>query len=120
MGEREKRRAKRIEINARIKLHSVSNPKFAPIAPKVDEFEVDVVNISKGGMAFKCQEFLRLNSFYEAKVLLWTKETFDALVEIIRMESIEDDDCTMYGCRFVGISASDQFKIEVYQIVSES
>ena len=27
---------------------------------------------------------------------------------------------TTYGCRFVGISKEDQFKIEVYQIVDES
>ncbi len=120
MSDKEKRKAKRIEINACIRLQSVNNPKFAVITPKTEEFEVDVINISKGGMAFKSDEFLPLNSFYEAKVVLWTKETFDAIIEIIRMESVDDDDRTMYGCRFVGISAADQFKIEVYQIVSES
>ena len=38
---------------------------------------------------------------------------------IIRMSNSGDAETT-YGCRFVGISKEDQFKIEVYQIVDES
>ena len=120
MSEKEKRWAKRMGIDAKIRLQSIRNNKMAAFQPKEDEIDVDVVNISKGGMAFKSTEFLPLNSYYDTNVVLWTKETFTAVVEIVRMESIEDSDATMYGCKFIGLSPADQFKIDVYQIVSES
>ena len=85
-----------------------------------EEMEVEVTNISKGGMGFKTEEFLPLNSYYEAKVVLWTRESFDAIIEIVRMENDGTDEKNTYGCRFVGLSPAEQFKIDVYQIVSET
>ncbi len=116
----EKRWSKRMGINASIKLQSIRNDKAAAFDPNKEEFEVDVVNISKGGMAFKTAEFLPLNSYYDAKVVLWTKETFDAVLEIVRMENEDAESETTYGCKFIGLSPADQFKIDVYQIVSEA
>ena len=46
-------------------------------------------------------------------------ESFEAFIEVIRMENLGEIETT-YGCRFVGINSEDQFKIEVYQIVYES
>ena len=112
----EKRKSKRIGINVKIKLQKVSNNL---IAFGLKEFEVNVVNISKDGMAFRTKERLALNSFYDTQVVLWTKESFDTVIEIVRMENFGEEE-TLYGCRFVGISAADQFKIDVYQIVSEN
>ena len=117
----DKRKAQRLGINVKIKLQSINNDKFVSIEPNAEEFEVNVLNISKTGIAFTCKEFLPLNSFYEANVLLWTKETFKATIEVVRMECMPDDrENIMYGCRFIGITAADQFKIDVYQIVSET
>lgn len=116
----EKRWAKRMSIDANIKLRSIKNNKAAAYNLNEDEMEVEVINISKGGMAFKTQELLPLNSYYDAKVVLWTKETFNAIIEIIRMENDGSSDDTTYGCKFVGITPADQFKIDVYQIVSET
>lgn len=114
----EKRKSRRIGINVKIKLQKVTdNPLVYGL--KEDEFEVNVVNISKDGMAFRTKERLVLNSFYDSKVVLWTKESFDTVIEIVRMENMGEEE-TLYGCRFVGISAADQFKIDVYQIVSEN
>ena len=114
----EKRKSKRIGINVKIKLQKVSNNLIA-FGLKEEEFEVNVVNISKDGMAFRTKERLALNSFYDTQVVLWTKESFDTVIEIVRMENFGEEG-TLYGCRFVGISAADQFKIDVYQIVSEN
>ena len=41
-------------------------------------------------------------------------------VQIVRMEKIENSDEILYGCKFIGMSPGDQFKIDVYQIVSEN
>ena len=114
----EKRKSKRIGINVKIKLQKVNNNLIA-FGLKEEEFEVNVVNISKDGMAFRTNERLALNSFYDTQVVLWTKESFDTVIEIVRMENFGEEE-TLYGCRFVGISADDQFKIDVYQIVSEN
>lgn len=119
MDNKEKRWSKRMDINATIKLKTIRSEKML-FEPKLDEFEVDVINISKGGMAFRTNEILPLNSYYDAKVILWTKETFDAVIEIIRMENEDAEGETTYGCRFIGLNPAMQFKIDVYEIVNES
>ena len=53
-------------------------------------------------------------------IVLWTRESFDAIIEIVRMENDGTDEKNTYGCRFVGLSPAEQFKIDVYQIVSET
>lgn len=114
----EKRKSKRMGINVKIKLQQVTD-NHALMGLKEEEFEVNVINISKDGMAFRSKERLALNSFYDTQVVLWTKEFFNTVIEIVRMENFGEEE-TLYGCRFVGISAADQFKIDVYQIVSEN
>ena len=117
----EKRWAKRMTINATIRLQTINNDRAVTFEPNKDVFEVAVTNISKGGIGLETTEFLPLNSYYEAKIVLWTRETFDATIEIVRMESKEDGSGLIsYGCKFVGLSPADQFKIDVYQIVSET
>lgn len=112
----EKRRSKRLEINVKMMLHSIKECTY--LLPVKDEFEVDVVNVSKDGIAFRSSEILLLNTFYNADVVLWTMERFEAVIEIVRMENNGEGD-TLYGCRFIGISSADQFKIDVYQIVND-
>lgn len=116
----EKRWAERMGINVKIKVNSLENARTEDKAVNNGEFEVSVVNISKGGMAFVSSEFLPINSFYDAKVVLWTRDSFNAIIEIVRTETIEnEEDGMLYGCKFIGLPASDQFKIDVYQIINE-
>lgn len=117
---KEKRWAKRMSINAKIRLQSMKNNRKVAFDLNENDIEVSVLDISKGGMGFKTTEFLPLNSYYEAKVVLWTRETFDSIIEIVRMENDGTDDMITYGCKFVGLSPADQFKIDVYQIVNET
>ena len=78
-GATEKRWAKRIGINATIKLKSIKSGKAA-YELNEDAFAVTVVNISKGGMAFRTVENLPLSSYYDADVVIWTKETFNVVI----------------------------------------
>ena len=116
----EKRWAKRMTINATIKLQTINNDRAVTYEPNRDVFEVEVTNISKGGIGLETREFLPLNSYCGAKIVLWTRETFDATIEVVRMESKDDSGMISYGCKFIGLSPADQFKIDVYQIVSET
>lgn len=113
----ERRKANRMDINASIKLSSVRN-KGNLKNLNCNEFEVEVVNLSKDGLAFKSPEKLELNTYYDTTVLLWTKEKFQTVIEIVRMENYGEEQ-TLYGCRFIGIMPSDQLKIQIYEMVNE-
>ncbi len=103
--------------NVKIKLNSVkSNANTVNL--KQEEFEVELVNISRGGLAFRSNEKLALNTYYDTTIVLWTKEKFQTVIEIVRMENYGDEK-TLYGCRFIGIMPSDQLKIQIYEMVSE-
>ena len=113
----ERRKSNRMDINVKIKLNSVkSNANTVNL--KQEEFEVELVNISRGGLAFRSNEKLALNTYYDTTIVLWTKEKFQTVIEIVRMENYGDEK-TLYGCRFIGIMPSDQLKIQIYEIVSE-
>lgn len=113
----ERRKANRMEINVTIQLNSVKNKGNLDDLKK-EAFVVDVVNISKDGLAFRSSEKLELNTFYDTTVLLWTKEKFQTVVEIVRMENYGEEE-TLYGCRFIGIMPSDQLKIQIYEMVND-
>ena len=112
----EKRKSKRLELNVKVKVRKIEDCDY--LIPIKDEFEVEVINVSKDGIAFRSAERMLLNTFYNVDVILWTKESFSAVIEIVRMEN-NGEAITTYGCRFVGISSADQFKIDVYQIVRD-
>ena len=113
----ERRKSNRMDINVKIKLNSVkSNANTVNL--KQEEFEVELVNIARGGLAFRSNEKLALNTYYDTTIVLWTKEKFQTVIEIVRMENYGDEK-TLYGCRFIGIMPSDQLKIQIYEMVSE-
>lgn len=113
----ERRRANRMDIDVTIQLNSVRNMGNAQ-GLKQEAFNVEVVNISKDGLAFECSERLELNTYYDTTIVLWTKEKFQTVIEIVRMENYGNEK-TLYGCRFIGIMPSDQLKIQIYEMVSE-
>ena len=115
----EKRRTKRLDIDVTIKLNQVKNMKIAEDM-NVNDIEVQLVNISREGLAFKTFEELRLNTFYDVNIVLWTKETFESVIEIVRSERYDDDEEILYGCRFIGIRPADQLKIQIYEILNEA
>ncbi|PRR83005.1 PilZ domain-containing protein [Clostridium vincentii] len=113
----EKRRTKRTGIEKNSKVRRINN---AIEAKEVDEetFEVQITNISKGGIAFKSEKEFTIDTFLSANVILWTKETFDTIVKIVRIDK-DTHGKSVYGCAFVGIAGDNEAKIDVYQIVNE-
>ena len=113
----ERRRSNRMDINVRIELNSVRSKDVAE-KETAEAFDVSVVNISKDGLAFRTKEKLQMNTYYNTTVLLWTKEKFQTVIEVVRMENYGEEE-TLYGCRFIGIVPADQLKIQIYEMVSE-
>ena len=116
MDNNEKRAAKRMEIDVTIRLSELYNSE-SDVSRK-DELEVEVTNISRYGMAFKSGEGLNINSFYDAKMILWTKEKIDTIIEIVRKEKI-DNDQFLFGCKFIGMVSADMIKIQIYEMFNE-
>ncbi|MFR3339937.1 MAG: PilZ domain-containing protein [Lachnospira pectinoschiza] len=109
----EMRKARRTDIDVTVSLNQLGVNAADRIQNKAD---VHIVDISKGGIAFKSGYDFKVNSFYDTVITLANGEKLYVVVEILHRDSCENDEY-MYGCRFVGIGAEDQFKIEAYQIV---
>ena len=107
--ESERRRSKRINIDVTIQLKSVNQNSSADQPTAVN---VNVVDISTTGMAFKSDYQFKLGTYYDANITLENKESIQTIIEVIHAECI--------GCCFVGITPEQQFKISVYQIVAEN
>ena len=54
------------------------------------EVEIEVVDVSKTGVGFNCQEPLMIGAVYEAFLTIWTKEVLHAFREIVRIEKKDD------------------------------
>ena len=92
----EKRKNKRLDLDVNVQLErldedGVTTLKFV---------HVDVTDISKSGIGFDCKKKLEINSYYDAKIQIWTKEVVDAGV-------------------FIGMTDTDALKIDIYQIFNE-
>lgn len=112
----EKRKSIRMGIDVTIKLNEVKNFKRVDDLNK-KEMVVNLVNVSRDGLAFKSEEELKLNTYYDVHVVLWTKETFDSVIEIVRMENLNNEPEILYGCRFIGLRPADQLKIHIHEIL---
>lgn len=109
----EMRKARRTDIDVTVSLNQLGVNAAERIHNKAD---VHVVDISKGGIAFNSSYDFKVNSFYDTVITLANGEKLYVVIEILRRDPCENDEY-MYGCRFVGMGAEDQFKIEAYQIV---
>lgn len=113
----EKRKSKRLELNAVLRLNQLKTKKDISGLSK-DEFSVNILNVSTGGVAFKTKEELRLNTYYDLHLVLWTKSSFDTVIEIVRMENMGGDEI-LYGCRFIGIKPSQEMEIQIYDVLQD-
>lgn len=107
----ERRQAKRTNLPSRIIIKRLDGEQSSEIA-------VNIVDVSKGGIGFECSEPLKIGEVYEAYLTLWTKEILHAFLRVVRIKSGSEG--YVYGAVFVGMSATDAARIEVYQTVSDN
>jgi len=112
----EKRRNIRMDIDVKIKLKQLKNGNETEF--KEETVDVNLVNVSRGGIAFRSKEDLKLNTFYDVTLKLWNSEVFETVVEIIRMENYGEEE-TLYGARYIGMVPSDRLKIQIHEILLE-
>ncbi len=106
----ERRRSKRTELKSRIIVKRLDSG-------KTEEVGVEVINVSKTGIGFECDELLEIGAVYEAYLTIWTKEVIHCFIEVVRIE--KEPETFQYGGIFIGMPEMDLQRIDVYNVVSE-
>lgn len=83
-----------------------------------NEVAIKVLDVSKTGIGFTCDEVLQIGEVYESFMPIWTKEVLHAFMQIVRIELTGD--AYTYGALFIGMPEIDLARIEVYQTVNDT
>ncbi len=107
----ERRKSKRTDLKSKLLAKRLDSD-------TQEEIGIDIINISKTGIGFYCDEILDMGAVYEAYMTIWTKEVIHAFIEIVRIEKHPDTfEC---GGLFIGMPEIDLQRIDIYNVVSEN
>lgn len=109
---KEKRKSKRLELEVNIQLERLDEGDGITTIKYV---RVNVTDLSRGGIGFNSSRELVEHSYYNAKIQIWTKESIDAVIEVIHGNQNEDG-TYHYGGEFIGMTDADALKIDIYQM----
>ena len=110
----EKRGSKRLELSVKVEVERIDTINMTT----VKYMDAQVTNISKSGLAFVVPTSFDIDSCFNAKIQIWTKETIDTIFKVVRKKELPDGNFE-YGCIFVGMTDTDALKIEIYQLFSD-
>lgn len=110
----EKRRSKRLELDVSIQLERLDEDGVTT----VKYTHVEVTDISRSGIGFKTGQALSIETYYDTKIQIWTKEVVDVVIEIVRCDR-DSEGMFHYGCSFIGMTDTDALKIDIYQMFNE-
>lgn len=110
MNMNERRKDKRLELESKLIIKSLNDPK------EQHEASIEIVDASKTGVGFECSLPLTIGTIYEAFLTIWTKEVLHTFIEIVRIE--KKGDTFNYGAIFVGMPGMDVSRISIYDTVN--
>ncbi len=108
MGERERRRDNRRKLKSELLVKRLDGE-------TKEEVEIEITDVSKSGIGFKCTTLLEIGAVYEGLLRIWTQEVLHAFLEVVRIEKEEDG--YNYGAVFIGMPEGDASRIAVYDTV---
>lgn len=106
----ERRKNSRIDLKSRLVMKRLDDP------TRGQDVAIEVTDVSKSGVGFKCTEILTIGAVYESFLTIWTKEVLHAFLEIVRIEKKEDGPFD-YGAIFIGMPEMDAARIETYHTI---
>lgn len=106
----ERRKSKRTSMSSNLIIKRLDSGESREVA-------VEITDVSKGGIGFKCKEQLREDEMYEAFLIIWTKEVIHSIFRIVRVQP--KDDSYYYGAAFIGLPDTESARIEVYQTIED-
>lgn len=107
----DRRKNKRIELQSKLMVNRLDRK-------EMQEVHIDVMDVSKTGVGFNCDEPLTIGAVYEGYLTIWTKEVIHAFMEIVRI--VKREDTFEYGAIFIGMPEMDASRIDVYRMVEEN
>ncbi len=111
----EKRKDRRLDLDVTLELSRIDGDDGVTTIKLV---HVNVVDLSRSGLGFITKQELKVGSFYDTKLQIWTKDIIEAIVKIVRCDKKGDE--YHYGASFVGMIDKDALKIDVYRMFYES
>lgn len=109
----EKRKSRRLDLDVAIELERLDQGDMTTLKL----VHVNVTDLSSSGMGFNTTQPLENGALYDTRIKIWTKETVQAVIRIVRCEKLEDDSYHC-GATFVGLMSSDALKINIYSMLN--
>ena len=106
----ERRKNKRLELTSTLTVKRLDGQ-------TPEQIEIEILDVSKTGVGFKCQKPLEIGAVYESNLRIWTQEVLHAFLEIVRIEKKGQD--FLYGAIFIGMPEMDSARIQTYETVQE-
>lgn len=106
----ERRKSRRTKLDSRLIMKRLDDGKS-------NEVQIEILDVSKSGVGFFCNEKLFIGEVYESFLTIWTKEVLHAFLQIVRIEMKGDK--FIYGATFVGMPEMEASRIEVYQTIHD-
>lgn len=110
----DRRKSKRLELEVAVQFSKIQEERVTTVKYE----HVTVSDMSRSGIGFSTTQKLKVNDFYDTKIRIWTGETLDTVVQIIREEKQGGE--YHYGGVFVGMTELDAQKIDIYQMFQEA
>ncbi len=107
----EKRKNHRLPIDIKLTIESLYKQGENKIENVKDE--IQVVDISKGGIAFEVNDDLPLGFYFNSRIIIDEEKNFFSVLKIIRKVEIEEG--YHYGCEFVGLANVLSDSIDIYE-----
>lgn len=106
----ERRNGNRRKLTSTISIKRLDKPSAQ------ETVEIEILDVSKSGVGFLCDQPLEIGAVYESHLRIWTQEVLHALLEIVRIEKAENG--FTYGAFFVGMPEMEASRIELYDTIS--
>lgn len=108
----DRRKSKRLPIKLNLTITSLFKQDNLKISGLNEDIEV--INISKSGIGFKCKQELPTDYYFDANIELTGGKHFFCVLRIVRIEKQEED--YYVGCEFVGLADILTKSVDDYEL----
>lgn len=110
----EKRKDRRLDLDVAIEMERLDQGEMTTLKM----IHVNVTDLSGSGIGFDTSQKLEEGALYNTSIRIWTKETIHTVIRIVRCQQNADGICHC-GASFVGLSSTDELKINIYGMLNQ-
>jgi len=109
----EKRKDRRLDLDVAIEMERLDQEHVTPLRM----MHVKVTDLSSSGIGFNTMYPMEDGAMYNTSITIWTKEVIQTVIRVVHCEKVVDD---LYHCgaSFVGLSSTDEMKINIYGMLN--